>query len=103
MNYALHYIKTILPHLYFVVTLGLFEKNVNWRVRLTFWVLGLFWIMDILPILLSGGKLRSVWHSVASDLFFEEQLMQIAATNDKCWSKRFCSVTSHVLFSPCKF
>lgn len=100
MNYALSYTKNIIPQLFFVCTLGLFKPFVNDKVRLTSWVLDLFWIMDVLPILICRGKVTSVWHHKASDLFCKEKLITLAAEDNKYWRNRLFSVTCQVLFFP---
>jgi hypothetical protein len=100
MSYAIHYIKSIVPNFIFVCTLGLLTPLVNTKVRITLWFLELFWIMDALPILISGGKITSVWHSKANDLFFKRNLRIMAADNDKLWKKQLFSVICQVLFCP---
>jgi hypothetical protein len=104
MRYCWIYFLDVYPRIFFLITFGVFSPlYLGWRYIFVKWVINIFYVLDVLPIVLSFGKITSCWHSKAGSLFFEMNLYELACDKNPQWSKCLFFTTYRVLVSPDMF
>jgi len=98
--YQLYYAKVNKKYFLFLFTLGIFESCITWQMRITLLLLSLFYTLDLIAIIASFGKITSVWHCKAGNLWFENNLYTLAANKDKQWNILIVKSTFQTFFLP---